>query len=374
MAQLGAEITGQQIRHLDPEWLARECAPGLHQFCRQLWSRKLALLAVEPNHLGVSSRDLAINQLLQLARLDYPISGNLSVDLSMHGSQLNPMGKGSVRLDESQRVWTVVAAISDSVRRKRRCAYLVARHKFASRLWESESRSLIRNAKVTKFNSTCLASTLAQLKAVQDKNLGLAGVLTVNANGHGTVDDPQLALTVQIPQLKVRDATISGIKANINVANRQAHLDLDSEILQTSVQARATVNISDGHYTRATLDTKGLPIEGLLALRGPAKSNGPRGIVEVHATAEGPLDDKNRMQGEVIIPTLKAEYQGLQIGNAQPIHIHYANSTVALDPAEISGTDTTLRLQGQLPLQGTAPSDAVRCGYGGYAARAFLPE
>src|SRR5207247_6461440 len=103
-------------------------------------------------------------------------------------------------------------------------------------------------------------------------------------------------------------------------------------------------------------ETKGLPIEGLLALRGPAKSNGPRGIVEVHASAEGPLlDDKTRAQAQVIIPTFKAEYQGLQIGNAHPIHIHYANAIVVLDPAEISGTDTTLRLQGQLPLQGTAP-------------------
>src|SRR5258707_8806830 len=56
-----------------------------------------------------------------------------------------------------------------------------------------------------------------------------------------------------------------------------------------------------------------------------------------------------------MVPTLKAEYQGLQIGNAQPIRINYANSIVALDSAEISGTDTTLQLQGQLPLQGAAP-------------------
>jgi translocation and assembly module TamB len=77
--------------------------------------------------------------------------------------------------------------------------------------------------------------------------------------------------------------------------------------------------------------------------------------VEVHASAEGPLDDKSRLQAQVIVPTLKAEYQGLQIGNAHPIHIHYANAIVTLDPAEISGTDTTLQLQGQLPLQGAAP-------------------
>ena len=199
------------------------------------------------------------------------------------------------------------------------------------------------------------AINLAQLQAVQERNLGVAGVLTASANGHGTIDDPQLTFTAQIPQLQVHQASISGVKANLNVANRQAHLDLDSEVAQTSVQAHATLNISNGHYIQASLDTKGMPIEGLLALYAPAKSNGLRGIVEVRASAEGPLHDKNRMQAQVIIPTLKAEYQGLQIGNTQPIRMHYANSIVSLDPAEISGTDTTLRLQGQLPLQGVAP-------------------
>jgi translocation and assembly module TamB len=311
-------------------------------------------LPSSPVTVEVSSRDLSISQLLQLARLDYPISGNLSVDLSMHGSQLNPIGKGSVRLTRANVYGQSLQQLS--IQSEGNGDAFTSSLNISSPAGSGKANLVLYpKRKGYEVQLNLPGVNLAQLKAVQAKNLGVAGVLTANGNGRGTTDDPQLALTVQIPQLKVRDASISGIKANINVANRQADLDLDSEILQTSVQARATVNISDGHYTRATLDTKGLPIEGLLALRGPAKSNGPRGIVEVHATAEGPLDDKNRMQGEVIIPTLKAEYQGLQIGNAQPIRVRYANSVIALDPAEFTGTDTTLRLQGQLPLQGTAP-------------------
>jgi len=196
---------------------------------------------------------------------------------------------------------------------------------------------------------------LAQLQPVQERNLGVAGMLTATASGRGTLDNPQLTATVQIPQLQVRQASISGIKADLNVANHRAQLALDSEVAQTFVQARGTMDLTEGYYTRATLDTKGMPIEGLLALYAPAKSKGPRGILEVHASAEGPLNDKTRMQAQVIIPTFKADYQGLQIGNTRPIHIRYANSIVALDRTEIAGTDTTLRLEGQLPLQGSAP-------------------
>src|SRR5437879_12750087 len=74
------------------------------------------------------------------------------------------------------------------------------------------------------------AINLAQLRPVQEKNLGLTGVLTASASGHGTMDDPQLTFTAQIPQLQVRQANISSIKANIDIANRQAHLDLDSHV------------------------------------------------------------------------------------------------------------------------------------------------
>src|SRR4029077_20118290 len=110
---------------------------------------------------------------------------------------------------------------------------------------------------------------LAQLQAVQERNLGATGVLTLIASGRGTFDDPQLTATAQIPQFQVRAASISGIKAEVNVGNHQAHVALNSEVAATSVQASATVNLGEGHYTRASLDTQGMPIEGLLALYAP---------------------------------------------------------------------------------------------------------
>jgi translocation and assembly module TamB len=312
-------------------------------------------------NLELSSRDIAINELLQLAKLDYPVSGNLSADVSMHGSQLSPSGKGSVRLTQANVYGQPLQQLS------------IQSEGNGDALTSSLNVNLAAGSVKGKFvlypkrrgyelQLDVPGINLGQLQAIQERNFGLAGLLTATANGRGTIDDPQLTLTAEIPHLQVRDGSISGIKTDIKVANHQAQLVLDSEVLQTSVQARATVNLSDGHYTRATVDTKGMPIEGLLALRAPAKSNGPRGIVEIHASAEGPLNDKNRMQAQVIIPTLKAEYQGFEIGNAQPIHIHYADSIIALDSAEISGTNTTLKLQGQLPLRGTAPATLSAIG------------
>jgi translocation and assembly module TamB len=311
-------------------------------------------LPSNPISVQLSSRGLAINELLQVAKLDYPVSGNLSVDVSMHGSQLNPMGSGSVRLAQAKVYGQPLQQFSLQFQGN---GNEVNTSLDVSTPAGSAKANLLFNPKSKGYEVQLNAPgiKLAQLQPVQERNLGVVGVLTATASGRGTLDDPQLTANVQIPQLQVRQASISGIKADLNVANHKAQVALDSEVAQTFVQARGTMDLTEGYYTRATLDTKGMPIEGLLALCAPAKSDGPSGILEVHASAEGPLNDKTRMQAEVVIPTLKADYQGLQIGNTRPIHIRYANSIVALDPTEIAGTDTTLRLEGQLPLESSAP-------------------
>jgi translocation and assembly module TamB len=311
-------------------------------------------LPSSPIKVQMTSRGLPINELLQVAKLDYPVSGDLSVDVSMHGSQLKPMGSGSVRLVQAKIYGQPLQDLSLQFQGN---GDEVHSSLDASTPAGSVKATLLFNPNNKGYEVQLNAPgiKLAQLQAVQERNLGVAGVLTATASGRGTLDDPQLTATVQIPQLQIRQASISDIRAGLNVGSHKAQLALDSEVAQTFVQAHGLVDLSDGYYTRATLDTKGIPIEGLLALYAPAKTDGPRGILEVHASAEGPLNDKARIEGQVVIPTLKADYQGLQIGNTRPIRIRYANSIVTLDPTEIAGTDTTLRLEGQLPLEGSAP-------------------
>src|SRR5262249_1180804 len=159
---------------------------------------------------------------------------------------------------------------------------------------------------------------------------------TANARGRGTLDDPQMTAKLQIPQLQIREANVSRIKADLNVTNHKVQMALDSEVVQTLVQARGTLDLDGAHHFRAALDTKGIPIESLLAMYTPAKTNGARGILEGHASAEGLLNDTAQIQAQVVIPTLNVDYQGLKVGNTRPIRIHYANSILTLDKTEIA--------------------------------------
>ena len=311
-------------------------------------------LPSSPVNLRVNSRGLAIAPLLKAAKLEYPVAGNVSVDVTMRGSQLSPSGKGSVRLEQARVYGQALQQLSVQFEGDGNTIKSVAQ---VSTPAGAATTNLTFNPK-TKAYDIHLESpgiTLAKLQPLQERNLGVAGVVHMTASGRGTLDNPQLTATVQIPHLQIRQAEVAGVKADLNLADHKAQLGLDSEVAKTFVKARGSVDLTGALYARLTLDTKGMPIEDLLALYTPVKSNGPRGILEVHASAEGPLKDKTRMRAELTIPTLKAEYQGLQLGNTRPIHLRYANSVVVLDPTEIAGTDTTLRFEGQLPLYGNAP-------------------
>jgi translocation and assembly module TamB len=308
----------------------------------------------EPIHANITCREIAIQELMRLANQNYPVSGNLSMDVSVHGSQLNPAGNGSIRVFQAKIYGQHLRHLSvqfngdgNAINTSLEVATLAG----------TATADLTFNPKSKAYEVRINAPDiqLAKLQPIEDRNAGITGAVTITANGRGTLSNPQLTASIEIPQLQVRQKDISGIKAELTVANHKAQLALDSEVAQTNVKARADVNLNDDYYARATFDTKQVPIEALLAMFGPGRMNGPTGFLEVHGSAEGPLNDTSRMQAQLLIPTLKAEYQGMQIGNTKPVRLRYVNSTVTLDPTEIVGTDSSIKLQGNLPLRGHAP-------------------
>ena len=307
-----------------------------------------------PINVQLSSRGLSVSQLMQLAKKDYQVSGNLVMDVSLHGSQLNPVGNGTIKLLQAQIYGEPLQNLSLQFNGNGNAVNSTLNASMPAGGLKANV-VLYPKTKGYQLQLNVPGVDLSKLQPVKEKNLGVVGVLSASASGRGTFDNPQLTATVQIPRLKVQQASLAGIKAQLNVANKQANLALDSEVAQSYIQARAAMNLTGGYYTRATFDTKAIPIEGLMALYKPVKTNGPHGLLEIHASVQGPVKNKDLLQAQLNIPTLTVSYQGLQIGNKGPIRARYANAIVTVEPSEIVGTDTTLRMQGQLPIHGNGP-------------------
>jgi translocation and assembly module TamB len=335
--------------------------------------RHWAYVPSDPLQADLSVTQMPVTDLQHLANVHYPVSGDLSANLSLRGSQLDPKGSGSLKIAN--------ARAYDEPIQKLALDFHAANGSITSTLnVASNAGSAMTNLTITpktkayKLSLDAPDIVLQKLHAVQDKNLAMNGTLSMSANGEGTLDNPQLTASVRLPSLAIKDKTVTGIKADLRVANQQADLNLDSQVVGASIRARGHVNLTGDYETIASFDTSAISLDALLAAYATTPPDF-RGQTEVHATLKGPLKDKNRLEAHLTIPTLNANYQSLQIGAVKPIRADYSHSVVTIQPAEIRGTGTSLRIQGSVPLAGnTAPNLTAQGSIDVQILRIFNPD
>jgi translocation and assembly module TamB len=314
-----------------------------------------------PITMRLSAQQMSVADLQRLANVQYPVSGDLSADISLHGSQLDPHGTGSARIANARAYDEPVQnlAVKFSADKGSVTSTLDVSLPAGS---ANASLSYTPKTKQYKVRLNVPSVVLQNLHAVQAKNLPLTGTLTATADGEGTVDNPQLTAVLQLPQVQLRQNSISNLKAELRVADQHADLALNSQVAQSSIQAHGRVNLTGDYYTEAAVDTTSVPIDVLLAAYIPSLPQDLKGQTEFHATIKGPVKDKSQLEAHLTIPTLHASYQSLEIGAASPIRADYLHSVVTIQPAEIRGTGTSLRVQGSIPLAGTAKPNLAAQG------------
>ena len=294
-----------------------------------------------PLNVSVNATQLNAADLVHIAGLQTPVTGTLAADVKLTGTELNPQGQGSVTLANAK----VYGEPVQSANIKFQGTGSEVHGNVALRLpTAGAADGTFSYLPKTKGYDVQLKSSgikLEQLQTVKDRNMHLAGTLNLNASGKGTVDDPQLVASIAIPTLQVQNQTFKGISLQANVANHLANVALDSEVLNTSIRGKGTVQLTGDYQTNATLDTQLVQLQPILALYAPAQAGNISGQTEIHATLRGPLKNKNLVEAHVTIPTLQVKYKdAVQVGAAGPLHIDYANGIVKLQRASIKGTDT----------------------------------
>lgn len=303
---------------------------------------------------NLNVQQLRMSDLQQLAGQHYPISGDLSAKISLEGSQFNPIGSGSAHI--------AGARAYDEAIQNLALQFQAANGSISSTLNVSApignldaNLSYTPKTKAYKVRLDAPSLVLQKLQTVQTKNLEITGTVSASVNGEGTLDDPQLTAIVQLPQLRVRENSITGgLKAEVHVADHVADFNLGSKVSEALIRAHGHLALTGDYYTEAAIDSGTVPLDVLMATYAKGAPQGFSGQTEFHATLKGPLKETSQIEAHLTIPVLKASYQSLEIGLADPIRADYSKSVVTLQPAEIRGTGTSLKIQGRLPIGGTA--------------------
>jgi translocation and assembly module TamB len=314
-----------------------------------------------PVQIQLNATQVNIADLTRLAGQQIPVTGTLSAAIAMHGTELNPVGDGSVALAN-------LVAYEQPVES--------AKLKFAGTgdevhgdlALELPSGRVLGKATVRPREKTYTAEVdgtgveLGKLQAVTARNLKIAGVAVLHAKGQGSFDDPQMDATLELPSLTLQGQNITGIKLQANVANHVANATLQSSAVNTSIQAKAKINLSGDYLADATLDTQGIPLGPLIAVYAP-QADGVTGQTEVHATLHGPLRNQKQLEAHVTIPVLRVAYSNtVELAAAAPIHVDYKDGVINVQRSSIHGTDTDLQFQGSMPASGDGPMALMLVG------------
>ena len=308
-----------------------------------------------PIQADLSLAQISLSDVEKLAGQEIPVTGTLNANLNIHGSELSPQGDGNVSVINGvayeqpfQSVKINLSGNGDEAK---------ADLKIQTSAGSVQGQATVRPKE--KSYIAQLASDgvhIDQLQVLKARNIDASGVLALRANGQGTFDNPQLNASLQIPTLTIQKQNISAIKLQLNLANHIADANLNSSAVNTSIQARARVNLTGDYLADASLDTQKISLQTLLATYAPDQADNLSGQTEVHATLHGPLKNRNLLEAHVTIPVLNAAYNNtIQLAAVKPIQVDYKNGVINLQPGSIHGTDTDLQFQGSIPTTSNAP-------------------
>ncbi|MCU1307904.1 MAG: hypothetical protein JWN45_2599 [Acidobacteriaceae bacterium] len=324
--------------------------------------QKWSFTETDPIDVVLNASQLDVTDLVIAAGSQTPVSGILSANVAVRGSELNPVGHGTISLTEAKVSNEPIQSLSlDFQGTGNEIQGKLALHIPAGTAQGAFTYLPKQQGYDARLNATGIR--LDKVQTLKARNIQLEGVLNLSASGRGTVKDPQLTAKLEIPKLQVQEQTISAITLQTDVANHLAKIALDSQAINTSLHGRGTVQLTGDYYTNATLDSQIIPLQPLVAIYAPSQAANLTGQTEIHGTLRGPLKNKAQLEAHVTIPTLQVNYKKTaQIGAASPIHFDYANGVLNLQRATIRGTETDLQIQGTIPSNRAAPASLLLVG------------
>ncbi len=317
--------------------------------------RRWSLTNSSPLQVNMTAAQVNIADLTRAAGVQTPLTGTLNAKIAAHGSELNPAGEGTIRLTNANLSGQPVQTLTANFQGTGEMLHANLAVQLPAAGGATATLTYFPRQQGYEAQLRAVGIQLSQLAAVKQRNLDLVGVLNLVARGRGTLRDPGIQASLQVPRLTLKGQAISGISAQANVANHVANVALNSEVVNTYVRGRGTIHLTGDYQTVASLDTQAIPLQPLVAAYAPSQGANISGQTELHASIRGPIRNMAALEAHVTIPTLAVNYRNtVHIGATNPIHLDYTNGVLALQRAAIRGTDTDLQFQGSIPVTNTA--------------------
>ena len=325
--------------------------------------RNWEFAASRPLSVHATWKQVSLAEIVRLTRTDYPLSGSVSGEVSIEGSEQYPTGHGSLKLVQASLWSQPVTSISIDFHGDKDT---VITNTQVSLPAGTGNAQLTYSPSTQHYEAKVGAANLRldQLQALQRlAATPIKGTLTLKAEGEGTIAQPQLHATLDMPQLEISGQTLSEVHAQMDVAQQHAHMTLTSAVDRASAQAKGDLDLTGNYPVQANFEIRGAPLAALLVHYVPGIQTGLDGLLDLNCSIDGPLKQPDQLQAKLEIPSLKLGYKTVQVGNEGPLRFDYRNGIVTVQPSRIKGSGTDFNIQGAIPITSEAPMSLSANGF-----------
>lgn len=309
----------------------------------------------DPINVEISASQIALSDVVRLADLRYPVSGNLSANASVYGSQLHPVGYGEISLADGKILSEPIQNLNlgfrgdDTGVHASIIARLLAGTAQAEVTLDPETRKYLAHVQANKIH-------LEGLEALKRRNQSFVGLVSLVANGNGVISSPELTAKVEVSQLQVHEQMIPDLTLEASLHNRVAEISLHSDVEPALVKGYGTVESKPPFLADLHLDTGRFSFQPILAIYAPDLVGAMRAQTELHASLRGGLQSTKYLEAHLDIPVLTVSYRDFQLSATNVVRMDYRNGVLDLKHVSVQGTGVDLQIQATVPMNnpGTA--------------------
>ena len=298
-------------------------------------------------HVDTNIHNAAIADVLQAAGEPLPVTGTLNAEMHVGGQLNNLNGGGHVSLQNGDAYGEPYRSLTSDVR-------------FAGREVDASNLVfLLDGGKVQgtgaynlytgemHYSAQGTGIELAHIKRLQNPKYPVSGLFAFEAQGSGTVKNPQLSANMHLSHLDIDKKAGGYIDISAHTQNGALIADLSGHMTNATFQVHSQTQMSGdyqstGHLTLSSLDVD--PILQTLDVH----------VVSVHSSIagtlnfSGPLRYPRRLSGDAELTELAVTLVGVPLHTEGPLHASLANGRLHLDQVHVVGDDTNLRAQGSV--------------------------
>ncbi len=299
--------------------------------------------------------------LMQIAGMNYPISGDITGQFHGRGTRAEPMLTGVMDVADAE-AYTVpfnrlrgqLTVMPDEVRLNN------AELRFFAPGTEGTGGAGIVTGNVAyRFADGTLTTDLvgaslplANFRRVKANNLPLAGQISFRLKSSGPARQPQANGNFRVVDLQVGSEVIGSFEGDLDADGQRAELKLSSAMSEGAVGGNISLGLVAPFAVDGKVSIKNMNLDPyLISALHLEKFNG-------HGTADGDISMKGDLQhpeGLVVdgnFSRLLLTYGGVQLENSEPIQLTSTRDSLQIKSAALKGTDTNATLTGFIEFTG----------------------